>query len=122
MKIIILPLLLSLLLLQTFSKWVVILDYRINKKYIAEKLCENKARPALRCNGKCQLMKKLAAEEKPGTPAQAIRFPKENIQLFYSEHYLALRFVSATIHYTPPFNTSFHQEEFRSSVFHPPCS
>src|SRR5215213_9084953 len=38
--------------------------------YIAKNLCENRARPKLKCGGKCQLMKKLAEEEKENAPAQ----------------------------------------------------
>jgi hypothetical protein len=63
MKFIAIPILILLILSQTFSKWMLIADYSINRDYIAKNLCENKSRPALRCNGKCQLMKKMAAEE-----------------------------------------------------------
>ena len=40
--------------------------YFIHYKYISEKLCENKSRPEMHCNGKCVLKKELgkaAAEE-----------------------------------------------------------
>ena len=56
-------LLIMLLSIQTFSKWVWELDYRLNQTYIANNLCMNKAKPQLHCNGKCQLAKKLAEEE-----------------------------------------------------------
>ena len=52
-----------LLLAQIFSKWILVADYSINKEFIAEKLCENRDKPKLQCDGKCQLAKKLAAEE-----------------------------------------------------------
>ena len=52
-----------LLLTQIFSKWILVADYSINKKIIAEKLCENRDNPTLKCDGKCQLAKKLASEE-----------------------------------------------------------
>jgi hypothetical protein len=52
-----------LLLTQTFSKWLIVIDYAINKEYIAKNLCENKSKPLLHCNGKCQMAKKIAAEE-----------------------------------------------------------
>ena len=52
-----------LLLAQIFSKWILVADYTINKKIIAEKLCENRDKPKLKCDGKCQLAKKLASEE-----------------------------------------------------------
>jgi len=50
-------------LAQTFSRTFVIADYYTNtSKYT--KNCENKARPEMHCNGKCQMMKKLQQEEK----------------------------------------------------------
>jgi hypothetical protein len=67
MKFILVPILLLVLLTQTFSKWVVVVEYRLNKNFIAQNLCINKARPKLHCNGKCQMMKRLAAEEEQNT-------------------------------------------------------
>lgn len=52
-----------LLLTQVFSKWLIVIDYTINKEAIAKNLCLNKNKPLLHCNGKCQLAKKIAAEE-----------------------------------------------------------
>lgn len=48
---------------QTFYKAVIVLDYYTNTAAYA-KNCENKARPKLHCNGKCQMMKKLKEEER----------------------------------------------------------
>ena len=45
-----------------------VLEYVLNYEYIATVLCENKEKPELKCNGKCQLMKglaKVSEEEKP---------------------------------------------------------
>ncbi|GAB4091510.1 hypothetical protein GCM10028786_04360 [Flaviaesturariibacter terrae] len=53
-----------LVLLQSFSKLLLLAEYRLNRAYIARVLCENRQRPKLKCNGKCQLMKKWAAEDK----------------------------------------------------------
>ena len=50
-------------LLQAFSKVVIYIDFKINENYIAQTLCENKARPQLHCNGKCQLSKQLKKDE-----------------------------------------------------------
>jgi hypothetical protein len=55
--------LLTAMLLHTFSGWLVVADYYVNTNSYA-KNCENKARPKMRCNGKCQMMKKIAAVEK----------------------------------------------------------
>ena len=51
------------LLFQTFSKTFVVADYFLNTASYA-KNCENKARPGMHCNGKCQMMKKILQEEK----------------------------------------------------------
>ena len=63
MKFILVAVLISLLFAQTFSKWMVVLEYQLNKDFIANALCINKAKPILKCKGKCQVMKKLAEEE-----------------------------------------------------------
>jgi len=48
---------------QTFSNPLIMLGYYANTAAYA-KNCENKARPKMHCNGKCQLMKKMQQEEK----------------------------------------------------------
>ncbi len=35
------------------------IEYELNKKYIAEVLCENKDKPEMHCNGKCHLKKQI---------------------------------------------------------------
>ena len=48
---------------QTFSGGFTVLYYYGNTAAFA-KNCENKARPKMHCNGKCQMMKKMQQEEK----------------------------------------------------------
>ena len=59
MKFIAAPILILLLVTQTFSKWVVVISFNLNRDYIAKNLCENRYRPVLKCNGNCVLMKKM---------------------------------------------------------------
>lgn len=49
-------------LTQTFSKTFIVAGYYANTAAYA-KNCENKAKPKMGCNGKCQMMKKLKQEE-----------------------------------------------------------
>lgn len=49
--------------MQTFNRLVIVTEYYTNTAAFA-KNCENKAKPQLHCNGKCQMMKKLKQEEK----------------------------------------------------------
>jgi hypothetical protein len=52
-------LLLLSVLLQTFSKTVICVDFYANQDYIAKTLCENRDKPLLHCCGRCQLRKRL---------------------------------------------------------------
>lgn len=38
-------------------------SYWVNKEYIAAKLCENKDRPEMKCEGKCHLSKKVKEQQ-----------------------------------------------------------
>lgn len=51
------------LLLQTCGSVVIVLNFYLNRAYIAQNLCENKSKPQLNCCGKCQLNKKLQQQE-----------------------------------------------------------
>ena len=68
-----------------------VVDYVINYDYISKVLCENKAKPEIQCNGKCQLMKEMAkaAEEESANDKSNSSDKKENHKnieiLFYSE-------------------------------------
>src|ERR1700759_1209633 len=49
----------------TFSRFFIYAGFEMNRNYIASKLCENRDKPWLHCNGKCYLRKKIKqAEEK----------------------------------------------------------
>jgi hypothetical protein len=49
----------ALLMLQTLGPEVLVVSYQLNKARITAQYCVNKARPQLRCNGKCHLAKQL---------------------------------------------------------------
>jgi len=58
-------LLICLIITANFTRLFIYAGYEVNHKYIAEKLCENRDKPWLNCNGRCYLMKKIKqAEEK----------------------------------------------------------
>lgn len=57
--------LLVALISSNFSRLFIYAGFEANRSYIAKELCVNRARPALHCNGRCYLMKKLKqADEK----------------------------------------------------------
>ena len=51
----------------------------MNRNFIARNLCINKAKPKFHCNGKCQMMKRLAQEEKHDTRNNS-NLPKIRVQ------------------------------------------
>ena len=50
----------------SFAGQLAALSFKVNKDYIAAKICENRAKPKLNCKGKCYLNKieKKAKEQK----------------------------------------------------------
>ena len=70
----------------SFCHTAAVLDYYYNNTAAYAKKCENKSRPAMHCNGKCQLMKKLQQQEKTG----AGQFSKK--ALHYYHHFLCTQF------------------------------
>jgi len=57
--------------------------YEINKKEIADKLCVNKNKPMMHCNGQCYLGKQLKkAEENEKRQSQSLREKDEVITLY----------------------------------------
>jgi hypothetical protein len=49
---------------QLSGRYMVMLGFYMNQEYIAKNLCVNRDKPAMHCNGKCHLSKKLKEEEK----------------------------------------------------------
>ena len=52
-------LLLLALMSANLSGLFIFAEFKINQKYIAATLCDNRNNPELGCNGKCYLMKKM---------------------------------------------------------------
>ncbi|MFL5740722.1 MAG: hypothetical protein ACJ75B_10930 [Flavisolibacter sp.] len=113
--------LMSLILLQSFSKWVIIAEYQINKGYIASTQCINRNLPKMHCNGKCQMMKKLAEEEKKNAPTGPATTKMQEpciIQDFRVSD--AAAFVRTVVEHHSCYQQSYSLH-MPSSVFHPPA-
>ena len=46
-----------------FSRFFIFAGFELNRNYIATKLCENRNRPWLHCDGKCYFAKKIKQAE-----------------------------------------------------------
>jgi hypothetical protein len=56
-------LLILLLAAQSFSKWCLIVQFQVNRNYIAQNLCVNRLNPISCCKGTCFLNKSLQEDE-----------------------------------------------------------
>lgn len=86
---------LAAFLTQTFSKAFVFADYYTNTAAYAKK-CINKTKPALKCHGKCQMMKKLAQEEKQDEENPERKAESKNEVLLSSKSFFAVVTLPAT--------------------------
>jgi hypothetical protein len=106
----------------TFSKAIALLDYQLNKNYIATTLCENRNKPACCCHGKCFLKKQLQKDEESSKSNLPFSKDKFEVSLFcendlnkyfpipvgdkiFSHHYLLIKYATVL-----------------SSIFHPPAT
>ncbi len=101
-----------------------VLDYIINYNYISEVLCENKAKPELKCNGKCHLMKNLAKaaeEEKPISPEK--KSQTHEIELLFFQEIQSLIPLQTSFQYKNIIANNYSNLYSRldsCSVFRPP--
>ncbi|MDP4130988.1 MAG: hypothetical protein Q8918_14060 [Bacteroidota bacterium] len=104
--------------LQTFSKWLVFLDFEINKDFIAATLCVNRETRGSCCKGKCYLNKQLARDTDQQQPINNTQ--KDEVHFFSEE------LVSWTFHQPVSFERAEHpylcrkSQEYFISVFQPP--
>jgi hypothetical protein len=105
--------------MQTFENGLIVLNYYTNAASFARD-CENKARPQLHCNGKCQLLKKLKQQENKDQQNSG-RKAENKIGLFYASSFFATAVLLP--HAGPPTFSICRVEktaDHTGSVFHPP--
>ncbi len=106
---------------QSFGNVWLCVDYKMNLEKYA-KNCINKARPMLKCNGKCQLAKKIQEEEAQKQKDAEKAAPKIDYTLssqhfFLSVDHLAIK---ASIHFY--IQGAGAEIRMPRSIFRPPCS
>lgn len=104
------------LLAQTFQMVVIEANFFINRDFIANNLCENKARPQMHCNGHCQLKKELEKQEKKSAPQKLQEvnpFLISYVQIFPLQPVAPL--TKNFIPYQP-----LHGVNYADAIMHPP--
>lgn len=102
-----------------FSRFFIYAGFELNRNYIATKLCENRNKPQLHCNGKCYFMKKVKqAEEKQNTEdrqAQKNLFQEAN----YNQP-AQVKFYSVLLSVTKVPNFRIQLPQQAATIFQPP--
>ncbi len=114
-------LLLVVMMLQSFSKILIVLNYQANKNFIAEYLCVNKEKPQLHCQGHCYLKKELKKAEQAGEqPNSQNQKQTLEITLFYQELFsLTPNYGKRLLPPLPLYQTGTLYL-LNSAIFHPP--
>ncbi|RSK47027.1 hypothetical protein [Hymenobacter rigui] len=114
-----------LVVLQTFSRELLVLDYQARKAEITQLFCVNKDKPRLKCNGKCHLSKQLrkAADADSKTPAGG--FAKVKYEVLAPQPHFVPRpalAVFAPVRQFAPRVASCYAFSPVFGVFHPPAA
>ena len=115
-------LLISLVLLQTFSREVLVVDFTLNRAIITARFCVNKARPQLHCDGKCYFAKKLKQQEE--RESKAPNALKEKLEMLPTA-FVGLVPPAPVRRKTPPTGYGLYRSAYVPTnavqgVFHPP--
>jgi hypothetical protein len=115
-------LLISLVLLQTFSREVLVVDFTLNRATITARFCVNKVRPQLHCDGKCYFAKKLKQQEEQENKAPNPL--KERLEMLPVAFQLlvpvaSIRWTSASVGYGP-YQSAWVPANATLGVFRPP--
>jgi hypothetical protein len=115
-------LLITGVLMQSMSKYMVQLDYLINKDYIAKNLCENRNKPQMKCCGKCHLNKQLNKTENDNSKGKTVqRFSSfEFYASNYSDNFYPKPVFITSVEISTGFVTDQYSYRPLTGVFHPP--
>ncbi len=107
---------------QLFNRTFIVTSYYANTAAYL-KNCENKAKPMLHCNGKCQMMKKLKAEEKKDQQNPERRSENKNeVVLSTKSFYPSIRNISSQSSQLYTAYNDSRSVKMPRSVFHPPSA
>lgn len=106
---------------QTFNKALIELDYYVNTSAFA-KNCENKAKPMMHCNGKCQMMKKLKEEEKKDHQNPERKMDNKNEVVWSSSSFASIELKKIQVPVPGLANyISYCPQTEPVDIFHPPA-
>jgi hypothetical protein len=112
-------LLIIVIVSSSFSRFFIFAGFELNKSYIATKLCENRNRPWMHCNGKCYLMKKIKqAEDKQNTAERESQ--KNLVQESYCDAVPEVKFYTQLLQVIAIPNNRIELPQGHNAIFQPP--
>lgn len=111
----------SAVLMQTFSTVVIVAAFYANRDYIATRLCENRDKPKMQCNGRCSLNKQLAKEGEHQAPTPQ-NVQREESLLYYDGKAFVICFGDHPMEEEKqyiPYN-ELNTIDLPGTIFHPP--
>lgn len=103
----------------SFSRFFIYAGFEMNKSYIITKLCENRNKPWLHCNGKCYLMKKIKqAEDKQSNTERESQ--RNLIQESFCEEIQQVKFYTQLLRVIAIPNNRIDLPQGYSAIFRPP--
>jgi hypothetical protein len=106
------------ILMQNFGKFLILVNFELNRAYITKNLCVKKEDPNNCCKGKCYLKKQIEQEEKKEESPSTSLKDKEEIQ--YCQNLEHLRFLRNTSSEVKTPYQSFISEGIDQVIYRPP--
>lgn len=97
-----------------------LLEYNLNKEYIASVLCENRNKPELACNGKCYLNKKLAQSQEKNHNHSVPQIDLSKYPVTTISYVVNTLKEIEIANKSQFYNVTKHPQKYTSSVFRPP--
>ena len=104
----------------SFSPCLPILEYALNKPFIVARLCENRNRPEMKCEGKCYLCKRIQKQSKneAENPEQKSSYRFLELAMGATPSFHFSRIVDSLPSWLPFLTNGL--TAFPADVFHPP--
>ena len=107
--------------IQSFHMGGIVVDYYLNTSAYIKK-CENKAKPILKCNGKCQLAKKILEEQKKDEQAPERKLENKFEVICLKSQFATFSLQQYTLsNFYSPYLARPEPSVLIRTIFHPPC-
>jgi hypothetical protein len=105
---------------QSFTRSILIADYLVNIETY-QKNCENKAKPMLHCNGKCQMFKKIKKQEGNNQTSMPVpKFNQEELVLSSKSFFPSIDQAILLNQLAYSYYKGTNPSNYQGSIFHPP--